>query len=130
MCGNRGAIASCVENGDDQGNGLAPALRHRGSLELSRSQLCLEVERSLHLHRNHPSVTVQQHVECPPVWRDADGNLQPNPPRGRRGSSDRLGDLKLAGIAQADSIGRIEPNDEVVATGSRKATHHVEGRHR
>lgn len=130
MCDDRGAIAPCVWNGDHKGDGPASPLRHRRSLELSCSQLCLEVEkRSLHLDRNHSSGTIQHHVDCPPVRRSACGNLQPNPPRGRCRGSDQLGDLKLPGVAQADTIGRIKAKDEVMATGSCKAIHHAEAGH-
>lgn len=125
------AIAPCVKDGDDELNGPARPLHHRRSLELGCSQLSLEVEeRPLHFNGNHSSSAIHHHVNCPPIGRRPHGNLQPNPPGCRCGRSDRLGDPQLPGVAKADAIGRIQADDQVMASGSREAMHDVEARHR
>jgi hypothetical protein len=128
---HRGSIAPRIQNGDHQTNRPARPLGHCRSLELSCPQLSLEVEeRTLHLHANYSRRPVQDHVNRPPIRRRTHRNLEPNLPRGRCGGSDRLGDLQLPGVAQPDAIGRIQANDQIMATGSREPMHDVEARDR
>jgi hypothetical protein len=127
---NRGSIAPCIQNGDEQAYGTARPLGHHGSLQLSCAQLSLEIEeRPLDLHRNHPSRAIEQHINGPPVRRRAHGHLQLHPPGWRCCRPDRLGDLQLPRVAQADTIGRIEADHEIMAGGRREPMHDVEARH-
>lgn len=128
---HRGPVAPCIQNGDYQADGPASPLGHRGSLELSCPQLSLEVEeRTLHLDANHSRWAIQHHVNRPPIPPGTYWDLEPNLPGWRGGGSDRLGDPQLPGVAKADAIGRIQADDQVMASGSREAMHDVEARHR
>ena len=128
---HRSPIAPRVQNADHQANGPARPLGHCRSLELRCPQLSLEVEeRPLHLHANHSSGAFQHHVNRTPIRRCTHRDLEPNLPGWRGLGSDRLGDLQLPGVAQADAIGRVQANDQVMARGSGKATHDVEARQR
>jgi hypothetical protein len=131
MTQHRGPITPRIWNGDHQVNGEAHPLGHRGALQLSRPQLGLEVqERAFHLYGNHSSKALQHYVNRSPIRRRAHGDLQSNPPGWRCGDPDRLGDLQLPGVAQADAIGWIEAEDHVMASGSCEAMDDLETRHR
>ncbi len=78
---HRGAIAPRVRYRDHQANGPAYALSHRRSLQLSCSELSLEVEqRALHLNANHSRRAIQHHVDCPPIRCGTHRDFQLNPP--------------------------------------------------
>jgi len=123
-------IPARVRNCDHQPNDSAGPLSESRAFELSSSELGLEVEqRALNLDDDALGRRFQRHVSRAPIGRHPNWHLDLNTPTRMRRGSDLIGDAKLSGVSQADSIGRKEANREIVTGGGSQPMHHARARH-
>lgn len=102
-------------------------LGQRGTLELGRAKLCLEVaEPGLDLEQDGFGCLVEDDVPRAPVRRATDGNLESRAPARVRLRTDEAGQLQLARISEPDAVGRVQPDRELTPHGRGEAGEDLE----
>jgi hypothetical protein len=122
-------IAVCVRNRHNEGRRAANSFGECGPLQLSRSQLSLEIQHgAFDLDRHQRTRGIEHDIDCAAITAGPHRNLEAHSPRWMGSSSEHLGDTELARVTQANPISREEAQGEVVPRGCRQPMHHLEAR--
>lgn len=122
-----GPVPVGVRDSHDEPDRVADSFGERGAFQLCRSQLRLQVQQGpLDFDSYHLFTGIQHNIDCPSIPACPDGNLKPHSPRWMGSCSQHFGNLKLARIAQADSIRWKQAKREVMPGGGCEPMHDIQ----
>lgn len=120
-----GRIRDC----QDQPHLPSETLRQRHALELSCSQLGLQVaEASLNLDEHHSIGASENHVRRSAVRSRGHRNLEADAPGGMRRGPDHLGQAQLARVPEPDPVRRVQAYRELLPDPAGEESHRTQVR--